>query len=102
MAKEKTSHLYIVLISFEVLLNGSTSLKIKRSVINRIKDRVRSRFNASIAEIGYLDKWQRAEMAITMVCNERKRLQQDIHAIEQLLTGISDVVINNLSTEWIS
>jgi len=102
MAKEKSSHLYIVLISFEVLLNASTSLKIKRSVINRVKDRVRSRFNASIAEIGYLDKWQRAEMAITMVCNDRKRLQQDIHAIEQLLMGISDVIINNLSTEWIS
>jgi len=102
MAQESTARLYVVLIMFEVLLSGSTSLKIKRSAINRIKDRIRSRFNASIAEIGYLDKWQRAEMAISMVGNDRKRLQQEIHAIEQLLVGVTDVVINNMRIEWLS
>jgi len=96
------SRIYIVLINFEVILNGSTSLKIKRSMINRIKDRVRARFNASIAEVGYLDKWQRAALAITMVCNDRKRLQQDVAAIEQLLMTVSDGVISNLTVEWIA
>ena len=65
---------YIVLISFDVLVEGASSLKVKRGVINRIKDRIRSRFNASVAEIGYLDKWQRAAMGVTMISNEKRHL----------------------------
>lgn len=92
---------YIVLISFEVLVNGSTSLKIKRSVINRIRDRLRSRFNASVAEIGYLDKWQRAAMGVTMICNEQKKLQKDVDALQTMLLGFTDASISHFSVEWL-
>jgi len=91
---------YIVLVSFEVWVNGSTSLKNKRSVVNRIKERLRSRFNASVAEIGYLDKWQRAAMAVTMISNEQKKLQKDVDAIRTLLLEFADATINDFTVEW--
>jgi len=93
--------MYVVLISFEVLVEGSSSLKMKRSVINRIKDRIRSRFNASIAEIGYLDKWQRAAMGVTMVSNEKKKLQKDVDAIQAMLVSFTDMSVNQFSVEWL-
>jgi len=92
---------YIVLVSFEVWVNGSTSLKNKRSVVNRIKERLRSRFNASVAEIGYLDKWQRAAMAVTMISNEQKKLQKDVDAIRTLLLEFADATINDFTVEWL-
>lgn len=97
----KDCQLYIVLISFEVLIEGSSSLKVKRGVINRIKDRIRSRFNASIAEIGYLDKWQRAAMGITLICNEKKKLQKDVDAIHSMLASFTDMSVNQFTVEWL-
>jgi uncharacterized protein YlxP (DUF503 family) len=93
--------IYIALISFELTISGSESLKAKRSIVNRVRDRIRSRFNASIAEVGYLDKWQRAAMAVTLVSNQKSKLQKDIDAIESVLREITDMSISNFSVEWL-
>ncbi|HEY5604811.1 MAG TPA: DUF503 domain-containing protein [Gammaproteobacteria bacterium] len=93
--------LYIVLISFEVLIEGANSLKVKRSVINRIKDRIRSRYNASVAEIAYLDKWQRAAMGVVMISNEKQKLQKDVDTLQAMLAGFTDLTINDFSVEWL-
>ncbi len=92
---------YIVLISFDVLIEGASSLKVKRGVINRIKDRIRSRFNASVAEIGYLDKWQRAAMGVTMISNEKRKLQKDVDTLHAMLASFTDMAINDFSVEWL-
>lgn len=93
--------IYVALISFEIIINGSASLKAKRSVINRVKDRIRSRYNASIAEIGYLDKWQRAALGITLISNQKSKLQKDIDTIETTLRDITDMSISNYNVEWL-
>ena len=93
--------IYIVLISFEVLVEGSSSLKMKRGVINRIRDRIRARYNASVAEIGYLDKWQRAAMGVTLISNEKRKLQKDVDAIQTMLVSFTDMSVNNVSVEWL-
>ncbi|WP_455220280.1 DUF503 domain-containing protein [Kaarinaea lacus] len=92
---------YIVLVSFDVLIAGAGSLKVKRGVINRIKDRIRSRFNASVAEIGYLDKWQRAAMGVTMISNEKRKLQKDVDMLQAMLAGLTDMAIADFSVEWL-
>ncbi|HEC82890.1 MAG TPA: DUF503 domain-containing protein, partial [Firmicutes bacterium] len=38
----------------------SGSLKAKRLVIRRLKDRIRNKFNVSVAEVDDFDLWQRA------------------------------------------
>ena len=93
--------IYIVLISFEVLVEGSSSLKMKRGVINRIRDRIRSRYNASVAEIGYLDKWQRAAMGVTLISNEKRKLQKDVDAIQAMLVSFTDMYVNQFAVEWL-
>jgi len=51
----------------ELHLPASDSLKAKRSVLNRVKERVRSGFNASVAEVHYQDLWQRAALGVAIV-----------------------------------
>jgi len=77
------------------------SLKDKRQITKSIKDRLRSKFNASIAEIGYLDKWQRAALGITLIGNNKLKLSRDIAAIETLLIGYTDVSVSQFRTEWL-
>ena len=48
------------------------SLKDKRRTIKSIKDRVRNKFNVSIAEIDALDKWQWATLGVACVSNDTR------------------------------
>ncbi len=51
----------------DIHIPAAHSLKAKRSVLNHVKERVRHRFNASIAEVGHQDLWQRATLGVAVV-----------------------------------
>ncbi|HET9250630.1 MAG TPA: DUF503 domain-containing protein [Candidatus Eisenbacteria bacterium] len=65
----------------ELFLPASDSLKAKRSVLNRVKERVRTRFHASIAEVGGQDLWQRATLGVAIVGSEPSVLDKVLHDI---------------------
>lgn len=71
----------------ELHIPDSGSLKGKRKIIKGLKDRIRSRFNVSVAEVDHLDLWQRASLGIAMVSNDayhvQKTLSQVIHLVQQ-------------------
>jgi len=50
-------------------------------VVKAIKDRLRSRFNASVAEIGFQELWQRALLSAVSVSSERRGLQSLLEAM---------------------
>ena len=52
-----------------LVLDQSHSLKEKRMVLRRIKDRVRERANVVLSEVGAQDIWQRAELGCAGVSN---------------------------------
>src|SRR6266849_1625608 len=54
-----------------LFLPENHSLKGKRQVLRSIKDRVRNKFNVSIAESDGHDFWQRAELGICQVGSDR-------------------------------
>lgn len=65
----------------ELFLPASDSLKAKRSVLNHVKERVRTRFNASVAEVGNQDLWQRATLGVAIVGGEAGVLDRVLHDI---------------------
>jgi len=69
----------IGLLTVELHFPHSQSLKEKRMVVKAIKDR--SRFNASVAEIGYQELWQRAQLSAVSVSSERRGLQSLLEAM---------------------
>lgn len=63
--------------TFELHLPGAQSLKEKRKVLRRLKDRLRSRFNVAVSELGdYSDLWQRASLAVVSVAHDRDALER--------------------------
>ena len=54
----------------EIKLGQSCSLKDKRRVINSIKERLKKNFNLALAEVGTMDEWQYAELAMVTVSND--------------------------------
>ncbi len=60
--------------TMRVHLPAVGSLKGKRAILNSVKGRVRSRFNASIAEVDDLDLWQMATLGVAVVGNDRRHV----------------------------
>src|SRR5215472_5627497 len=68
-----------------LLVRESRSLKDKRQVVLSIKDRLRHRFNVSIAEVEAQDHRQLAVLGLAMVSNEASHLRIVFGEIVQAL-----------------
>jgi len=49
---------------------GSRSLKSRRRVVNSLKDRIKARFNVSVADVGDQNVWQAAVLAVAVVSSD--------------------------------
>lgn len=71
-----------------LILHGNDSLKGKRQVLKAVKDRVRNRFNVSIAEVGHNDMLQRADIAVAAIGNDKAHVNS---VLDNVLNFIEDV-----------
>jgi uncharacterized protein YlxP (DUF503 family) len=56
-----------------LVIDESHSLKEKRMVLRRIKDRVRERLHINLNEVGEHDVWQRAELGCAVASGDRTK-----------------------------
>jgi uncharacterized protein YlxP (DUF503 family) len=61
---------FVCVIEARIHVEESGSLKSKRKVIRSLKDAVRKRFGASVAEVGGQDTWQRSTLLIAIAGGE--------------------------------
>ncbi len=54
----------------ELVVSDAASIKDKRRVVRSVVQRMRSKFNVGVAEVGELDSWQVAILGIVCVSNE--------------------------------
>jgi len=54
-----------------LLIAGSQSLKEKRMVLEGLKDRLRSHYNISVAEVDGHEKWQKAVLGLAAIGTEK-------------------------------
>ena len=57
-------------LEIDLYLPGCTSLKEKRLVISSLKQKVRARFNVSVAELDGQDLWQRAKIGVAVISSD--------------------------------
>lgn len=91
----------IALVTIEFIIPASHSLKSKRRVVKSIKDRIRAKFNASVAEIAFLDEWQRSIIGVSMIGNDKRQLEQNAHGMFRLAVEIKDIELLNTDLEWL-
>ena len=93
--------MHILLITLELHIPLAHSLKDKRSHIKSLKDRISHRFNVSIAEIDFLDDWQRAMFGICIISNDKSYLDKQYSLIESMVIDFSGLEIAKITREWI-
>ncbi len=72
----------------ELWITESQSLKDKRQVLHSVKDRLRGKFNLSIAEVDGQDLWQKAVLGMACVANDGSHVEQ---VLEQALNVIKSM-----------
>ena len=71
-----------------IYLPESHSLKAKRQILLSVKDRLREKFNVSVAEVGDQDLWQRAVLGMACVANEGAYVNKVLDQAINLLRSI--------------
>ena len=64
---------------------AAASLKAKRQVLRRVTDRVKAKFNVALAEVDDNDVWNRAVLALAVVVNERRHVNEQMDKILQFI-----------------
>ncbi len=72
----------------EFYIPDNRSLKGKRKIVKSMVDKVRHRFNVSIAEIGSNDNWQKIELGISLVGNDRRHIDSFLNKILSYLESL--------------
>ena len=92
---------FISLLTIELMIPWARSLKDKRSAVRGLKDRLRSRFNASVVEVAYQDKWQRAKIAVCIIDGNRRKLESDMARVRQLSEAAQDLQVIDMHQQWL-
>ncbi len=88
-------------LSVELLIPENASLKGKRRVLNGLKTRLRNNFNVSVAEVDYLDKWQRTVLGIATVGRDRRILDSVLCRVVDYIRSESQAELIDYQMEMI-
>ena len=91
----------IGVLTLEIHVEDSHSLKDKRHVVKGLKDRLRSRFNVSVAEIDGQESWQRSVVAAVTVSGDHVRAEGVLQAVEKEAESILGGMLVSSGLEWV-
>ena len=73
------------LLTVDLHIPHARSLKEKRVVMRSLKDKIRSRFNVSVAELEGAELWQRAVLGVALVSNDGAHISQTLNRVVELI-----------------
>jgi hypothetical protein len=74
-----------------LFLPEAHSLKEKRMVLRRVKDRAQQKFNLAIAEVGENDLWQRAVLGVAVIGSGRRFVESALDEVVRFVRGEAEV-----------
>ncbi len=89
----------IGLLHMDFGIPGSRSLKDKRRAMNSLKERLRNRFNCSVAEKDSEEKWARARLAACVISNDAAHVHEQLMEIVRYCSGDHAVELMDYSIE---
>ena len=89
-------------LTLELRLEDSRSLKDKRQVVKSLKDRLRHKFNVAVAEIDGQDLWQRATVAAVTVSPSHDFAEKVLRSVEDEAAALLGRALADTNVEWLS
>jgi uncharacterized protein YlxP (DUF503 family) len=92
---------HVAVIQLELHIPTSRSLKEKRAVLRPIVEGIRHRFQISVAEVGYQDKWQRALIGMAVVSDSYSHAVEVVDNVERWVWSKPEVEVTRFETTWV-
>ena len=89
------------MVQLELHIPTSRSLKEKRAVLRPIVEGIRHRFQISVAEVGYQDKWQRALVGMAVVSDSYGHAVEVLDNVERWVWSKPEVEVTRFDTSWV-
>ncbi len=78
---------------WDLNLPGCSSLKQKRSILRSLKDRLRNKFNVSVAETAFQDVHKRAQLTIALVGSDGRYAESVLDKLDSFVERNGGAVI---------
>ncbi len=89
----------IGVLTIEMAIFEAQSLKDKRRVIASLKQRLRNRFNVSVAEVAYVNTPKRCRLGVAMVSSESRALHSQLDRIVDMVRRTGGVSLLDYERE---
>lgn len=89
------------LLTVDLKVRESQSLKAKRAVIRHLVDGARSKFSVAAAETGHQDQWQRSELGFAAVSGSSRHVDDVLDAVERYVWSHPEVEVVSMDRTWI-
>ena len=93
--------MHVAVVQLELHMPTSRSLKEKRAVLRPIVEGLRHRFQISVAEVGYQDKWQRALVGMAVVSDSYSHAVDVVDNVERWVWSKPGVEVCRFETTWV-
>lgn len=80
----------IAFLTLELHIEAAQSLKDRRQVVRSLKDRLRTSFNVSVAELDGAELWNRATVGVVSISHSRDYLDGLMKKVESAATRIAN------------
>lgn len=77
----------------DLLIRENNSLKGKRRILKKIIERVKNKFNVSIAEVGNHDLWQSSQVGFCVVGNDKRFINSSLDKIICFIENLNSAEI---------
>lgn len=84
----------------DLFISEAQSLKDKRRVLRRLKDKAQLKFHVAVAEIDGQELWQRSSLAFVTVSNERQQVDRTLGAVGDWAEREPGFIIADRRLEW--
>jgi uncharacterized protein len=88
------------LMSLELQLPGCDTLKEKRHRIKGVIEKVRAKFNVSVAEVDFQDMHQSAMIGVSMVNSEKTLIEQVFARVEEFFESGDGLLVVESVVDW--
>ena len=85
--------MYVVVARCEIHLPNVQSLKGKRAILNRLKDKLRGKGRATVAEVEHMELWQRSTLGMAVVSGEATHADQLMDSLRRVFDGDPEIAV---------
>ena len=91
----------VAALRFELFLPDCHTLKQKRAVLRSILDGLRRRYRVAAAEVGLLEKWQRADIGVAVVAGTEAHVLDVLGEVERFVWSFPEIQVLDARRSWL-